>query len=61
MSRASVSHRPKKLEVTVMFEPNRMASALLQAAYLRVAPGHPAGCHVITEAGRKALKRRRRP
>jgi hypothetical protein len=38
MSRASVSHRPQQLEVTVMFEPNRMASALLQAAYLRVAP-----------------------
>ena len=38
MSQASVSHRPHQLEVTVMFEPNRMASALLQAAYLRVAP-----------------------
>jgi hypothetical protein len=38
MSRASVSHCPKKLEVSVMFEPNRLASALLQAAYLRVAP-----------------------
>ena len=41
MSRASVSHRPqnpKKLVVIIMFEPNRMASALLQSAYQRVAP-----------------------
>ena len=38
MSRTSVSHRRKQPEVTVMFEPNRMASALLESAYLRVAP-----------------------
>ena len=41
MSRASVSRcprNPQKLEVSVVFEPNRMAAALLQAAYLRVAP-----------------------
>jgi hypothetical protein len=37
MSRASVCHR-KQLEVTVMFEPTRMASVLLQAAYLRITP-----------------------
>jgi hypothetical protein len=37
MSRASV-YRLRKLEVTVMFEPNRMTSTLLQSAYLHVAP-----------------------
>jgi hypothetical protein len=37
MTRASIPH-PTQLEVTVMFEPNRMAAALLQSAYLRVAP-----------------------
>ena len=37
MSRAAAAH-PKQLEVTVMCEPTRLASALLQAAYLRVAP-----------------------
>jgi hypothetical protein len=37
MSRAAAAH-PKQLEVSVMCEPTRLASALLQAAYLRVAP-----------------------
>jgi hypothetical protein len=37
MSRATAAH-PKQLEVSVMCEPTRLASALLQAAYLRVAP-----------------------
>jgi len=37
MSRAS-GLCPKKREVIVMFEPNRMVSSLLQSAYWRVAP-----------------------
>jgi hypothetical protein len=37
MSRAS-SPRPQKREVTVMFEPTRLESEVLQAAYGWVAP-----------------------
>lgn len=37
MSSAS-SRRPQKREVTVMFEPNRMESLVLQTAYSWVAP-----------------------
>jgi hypothetical protein len=60
MSRAAAVH-PKQLEVSVMCEPTRLASAHLVTAYLRVAPalrrslgrgpGPPAAAALPTQSG----------
>jgi hypothetical protein len=69
MSRATVCHR-QQLEVTVMFEPTRMASVLLQAAYLRIrptvrrslarGPAPPAAAAVPTRTGAEGADTRER-